>query len=646
MSPDPAAVPEDRTLSPHTGWHRGHWEAVADRLLLAPRRYATPGRAQFRLPGPVSSSGAWSDGLEGYARTFLLAAFRLAGAGGTDPLHLAGWYAEGLAAGVDPESPERWPTLREIRQARVEAASIALALHETRPWIWDRLSDRTRAQTVDWLAGIVGTHDYANNWVWFQNIIEAFLRTVGGPWLPADITRNLERHESWYLGDGWYTDGGTRNFDYYAWWAMHLYPLWYGRILSAAEDPDLAATYRGRLRTFLADAPFLVAADGASVLQGRSATYRFGMLAPYWAGAIFDASPLPPGLTRRVASGVLRYFLRHGAVDAEGLLPIGWHGAFPSVRQPYSGAGSPYWASKGLAGLLLSPDHPVWTEPESPLPVETGDTRRLLRQPGWIVSGTRADGVVRVINHGTDHARGDAAATDSPWYARHGYATHTAPDLPPAEPWDNHVALLDESGRPSHRTPLRRVDIGAAGMASASRVHWPDDGAAEQDTSTEHTGPWLTTASVVRGPIEVRLARVDVAAGPQPDRLPWRLHVGGWPVAAATPPSRSISADTATVTRADGLTSTVIALHHLDDCGAETATGANPLGSHSTTPWTRTTSGVRPGVIHAAVVILSADPRALTEAPQVRLTTTADTATVTWADGTRDRVPLPPPPLP
>ncbi|RAG83143.1 hypothetical protein DN069_23865 [Streptacidiphilus pinicola] len=26
---------EDRTLSPHTGWTRAHWEAVADGLLLA-----------------------------------------------------------------------------------------------------------------------------------------------------------------------------------------------------------------------------------------------------------------------------------------------------------------------------------------------------------------------------------------------------------------------------------------------------------------------------------------------------------------------------------------------------------------------------------------------------------------------------------
>lgn len=48
---------------------------------LAP--YATPGFAQYRLPGRASWSGVVSDGLEGYARSFLMAAFRIAGAQGT-----------------------------------------------------------------------------------------------------------------------------------------------------------------------------------------------------------------------------------------------------------------------------------------------------------------------------------------------------------------------------------------------------------------------------------------------------------------------------------------------------------------------------------------------------------------------------------
>ncbi len=49
------------------------------------RPYASNGNALIALPGPASRSGPWSDGLEGFARTFMLAAFRPAGAGGRDP---------------------------------------------------------------------------------------------------------------------------------------------------------------------------------------------------------------------------------------------------------------------------------------------------------------------------------------------------------------------------------------------------------------------------------------------------------------------------------------------------------------------------------------------------------------------------------
>jgi hypothetical protein len=91
------------------------------------------------------------------------------------------------------------------------------------------------------------------------------------------------------------------------------------------------------------------------------------------------------------------------------------------MKQSYSGAGSPYWAAKGAMGLALPADHPAWTVVEEPLPVETGDTRRLLAVPGWQVDGTTADGVVRIRNHGTDHANAGAKVADSPLYARLGY---------------------------------------------------------------------------------------------------------------------------------------------------------------------------------------------------------------------------------
>ena len=48
--------PADSRLSPYTGWTRAHWEATADRMLLAVRPHAGPGNALVSLPGGAPRS--------------------------------------------------------------------------------------------------------------------------------------------------------------------------------------------------------------------------------------------------------------------------------------------------------------------------------------------------------------------------------------------------------------------------------------------------------------------------------------------------------------------------------------------------------------------------------------------------------------
>ncbi|GGI89245.1 hypothetical protein GCM10007175_28170 [Pseudarthrobacter scleromae] len=76
--------PLDRQLSPFTGLTREHWCAYADYLLRSAHRHATDDHANLHLPGASSAYGPRSDSLEAFARTFLLASFRMAGdPGGT-----------------------------------------------------------------------------------------------------------------------------------------------------------------------------------------------------------------------------------------------------------------------------------------------------------------------------------------------------------------------------------------------------------------------------------------------------------------------------------------------------------------------------------------------------------------------------------
>ncbi|PPK92470.1 hypothetical protein CLV92_11471 [Kineococcus xinjiangensis] len=658
LRPAAAAVPEDRALSPCTGWTRRHWEATADDLLLAVRPHASPTHALVTPPGAPGGYGRAVDGLEGFARTFMAAGFRLAGEGGADPLDLAGWYAQGLAAGTDPTSPERWTRPDEHGQAKVEAAALALALHLTRPWIWDRLDPGVQERTVDYLATVVGADYPPINWVWFRIVVEQFLRSVGGPWSRDDLEHDLALHDTFTREGGWYSDGAERAYDHYAGWALHLYPvLW----LQMAGDDPLATARRGRylahLDRFLHDAVRLVGADGSPLLQGRSLVYRYAAAAPFWAGALAGSTALGPGRLRRAASGIVRHFTDAGVPGPDGLLTLGWHDAWRPMAQSYSGPGSPYWASKGLLGLALPADHPVWTAVEEPLPLELGDDMRTAAAPGWLVSGTRDDGLVRVVNHGCDHALPGSEVSDSPLYARLGYSTATAPLMAgnhAADPLDSSVVVLDEDGLPSHRAGFTTLTVRALGEgdgtpaallgASRWRAHWvePDPtapGHGSGHAGTTRRGPWVTAVSVVRHHWEVRLARVDLA--PRSDVVNGVLRLGGWAVGVGEEHGTRFDSSTACSGR---LVSAVHDLAGLPLATVHAVLDATPLSVLTAVPERRTAAAAEPGRWYAAAVLL-AGRRARPGGPPVLTLHTAaaagPAATVGWPDGTHSRFSLP-----
>ncbi len=574
---------------------RQQWVDLADCMLAAAAPFASPGHARITFPGAEGGYGRDIDGLEGFARTFLLAGFRIAGDRGANLDELADWYMTGIAAGTDPASPERWVRLDEHPQAKVEAASIALILDLTRPWIWDRLKPQVQERVVDYLSPAVGDPTYPRiNWVWFRLVVQTFLRSVGGPWSAGEMAEDLATHDTFQRADGWMSDGPERSYDHYAGWALHLYPALWARMAGAA---DLAPARRERdvamLDRFLLDAAALLGADGSPLIQGRSLIYRFAAAAPFWVGALAQVPSLSPGQLRRAATGVLRHFAANGVPDERGLLTMGWHGAWPRLAQSYSGPGSPYWASKGLLGLALPAGHPVWTADELPLPVEQGDTLRVVRAPGWLISGTRADGIVRVLNHGTDHAVEGSTVADSPLYARLGYSTATSPVLDESgwvTPLDQSVTLVDDAGRATHRAGMRtlqlRVEDGLGIAGSSTLAHWVDPHPGQRDHGSGRVGEVqpagsITVFSLARGAWELRLSRVDwIADGLEAANL--RLRVGGWPVAGRGEVRVATGSVTAT---GDGLTSRVRCVIGDGVAGLTKRADGGPLGGRVSVPW-------------------------------------------------------------
>ncbi|PRB37040.1 hypothetical protein CQ020_21575 [Arthrobacter sp. MYb23] len=559
----------DFDLSPITGWTREHWVAFADQQLLAVRPYFSPGKATIRLGGRPSSSGVLSDGLEGFARTFLMAAFRVAGERGGDPYGHFEFYREGLLEGTQEGGPEAWPPIRDRSQPMVEAASIVLGLQLTKPWLWDGLSTDQQTQVAAWLQGSSTSTCVDNNWVLFQVMIAEFLAGAGFDHNESQIKHGLNRLEDWYAGGGWYRDGdndGTGDFfDYYCGWAMHLYPILWAQFAAGRhpEANERLELYRTRLSAFLEDHVRFFGSNGAPVFHGRSLIYRYAAIAPLFMGEAVSATPISTGQTRRIASGAAKYFLDGGAYDGgacDGGLPsLGWLGAFEPMTQEYSGPASPYWTSKAFVGLLLPADHPVWTAVEERSPWETADGLKHAEAPNYLLHSTATDGIFRVLNHGSDKYY--APGPDDPLYRRLAYSSHTAP-LFTQDPVDNHFAILNYSETPSRRARIHRLESRNNQAASWHAPIWDGDDPAQS--------PWkVATGTAVSGGYELRVHVVEAGSG-------LTVRDGGYALAGASPVS-----DHHGVLSDGHLHAAIWPLHGYTGGGIHRGEDVSPLGEHA-----------------------------------------------------------------
>ena len=422
----------------------------------------TPRRASrsSACPGRPSGAGVASDGLEGYARTFLLAAFRIAGAGGEVPPALIERYADGLADGTDPatRTPGRRRPTAPSRSSRPPRSRWRCT--RPAPGCSTGSTRHVQERVVAWLAGFVGKRTWQSNWVLFPVMVEQFLADVGGPHDPAEIDAGLDRIEQWYVGDGWYTDGDGRYFDYYAGWAMHLYPLLWARMSGDRERGD---RYRERLRAFLdavpahlrprrrAGAPGPVA--DLPVRQRRAAVAgRAGRRHPA------AARPHPADRQRRAAA--LRRARRAGRARAARprlvrAVPARAPSTTPGRRRRTGPA-------RRFLGLLLPPTIRCGRCGRAPRrsTTATGSWRCPARAGCCTPPGTTA-WCGWSTTAATGRATWPADGLDDPHYARFGYASHAAPETGEDGPRTRAWTAISPSSRRTARSP-------AAGASSRS----------------------------------------------------------------------------------------------------------------------------------------------------------------------------------
>jgi hypothetical protein len=379
-----------------------------------------------------------------------------------------------VLAGTDPAGAGYWgdPVRSGSGQPTVESGQVAYALWQTRERIWERLDDVERRQIAAWLdaCGQPPAGGWRNNWALFWAVNHAAREALGVPSDPEVVDDVMGRYlDTVYSGDGWYDDGpvrGTNHFDDYNLWVFASHVLaWID--IDGGRHPARATELLERVRLQMTHLPAFLASDGAWPEYGRSGAYAFARLgAPLWAYR-HGAWPHSAGLLRTIVERHLGWYLDRGKVRADGSLRQALTSTgTDAIRETYISTGAPYWAMQAFGALWSLPDDdPLWDAEPEPLPIERGDVRLVLPEPGWILSGTRESGQVHRYTAHVSHYPAK--------YAKLAYST-AAPynaGLGDGLPTPDAMIGIMADGRVSHRVANTGAALGADGWIRYRHRH-------------------------------------------------------------------------------------------------------------------------------------------------------------------------------
>lgn len=236
---------------------------AANALLKPLEQYQSPGKARIKIATATAAGFSETAAqLEGFARPLWVVPSLLSKSsegtgratdaeGDADPscLNTAAWL-DGLRTGTDPASSEYWGEVGDYDQRMVEMESIAFALLVAP----DRFAPRdpmARARLAAWLRQVNHRRMPENNWRWFRVFVNlALVKTLGVAMeeVRGAIEQDLSLLDSFYLGEGWSSDGvwgdERKQADYYSGsFALQFAQMLYVG-LSDGFDRDRAERYR------------------------------------------------------------------------------------------------------------------------------------------------------------------------------------------------------------------------------------------------------------------------------------------------------------------------------------------------------------------------------------------------------------------
>ncbi|KAJ8107964.1 hypothetical protein OPT61_g8503 [Boeremia exigua] len=238
----------------------------------------------------------------------------------------------------------------------------------------------TRGNLVAWLRTINGHAMPKSNWLWFRVLVNlALVRVLGVPLekVKKHIDESLEELDSFYLGQGWSSDGlwceERKQADYYS----GSFAIQFAQLLYVRFAPDYDATrterYKEQAREFARSYWRYFGPSGAAIPFGRSLTYRFAFAA-FWSAAVAAGIELPApvdqmGVVKGLLARHLRWWAQHPDIfNTDGTLNIGY--AYPNMylAEDYNSPQSVYWCLKSLIVVGLPETHPFWSCDELPYP--------------------------------------------------------------------------------------------------------------------------------------------------------------------------------------------------------------------------------------------------------------------------------------
>ncbi|MNJ32255.1 hypothetical protein D3C77_269160 [compost metagenome] len=423
-------------------------QAAFQQLTAPLKRHYSEGHARLKLGVTGAGYPSAIAEMEGFSRVLWGMVPLLAGGGDNDLWELC---LAGIRHGTDPQHEEYWGDVADYDQRLVEMAVFGFALALVPQRIWEPLNDREKDNLYAWLNQINIHPCYDCNWLFFNVLVNMGFRKAGLPYDSEQLHNNLERIDTFYLSEGWYSDGPGGHIDYYGPFAIHYYSLLYAKLMGE-EDPDRARVFKERAALFAQEFKEWFTPDGSALPYGRSLAYRFAQSAFWSALAFAEVDVLSPGIVKGLLLRNLRWWFQQPIFDAEGILTVGY--TYPNLvmAENYNSPCSPYWAFKIFLPLALPEDHPFWQVEEESLPEERDIS---VQQPAHLViCRQEKTGHVAAFNSG--HLTTNEHTHTSAKYEKFGYSTAFGFSVPRSE-WGLAQGAFDSMLALSERDNLFRI---------------------------------------------------------------------------------------------------------------------------------------------------------------------------------------------